>query len=359
MESLITYFSVFFISTLCLNEGRKKYNAINFWSLIGLSVLVVFAAGRYHVGTDCNTYIHMFERYAMQPWYQILQSGEILFCATAKICYTLGGRVLTWGVFAGMTIIPIYLTIHRHYPKLYGFAAFFAFMSLYYAVSFNITRQFIAIAFVVWGMKYVFENKLIPFLLIIVLASGFHLSALVAGLMWFLWDHKRNEPINGQKKVILLIVITIVIFGYQEAITYVTERVSVLGNYVSYAEISTRGQNRDFYLNVVELVVLLLLKAKMKIEDERIEVMYSLLIISVLIGFTGFTHPQVKRLAYYYAVPAKMILFGYLPNCFTENSKKLSVALVCIYTAAYFVLTAYILGESNLIPYQFDLFSAW
>lgn len=359
MGSLITYLSIFFTSTLCLNEGRKKYNAINLWSLIGLSILVVFAAGRYHVGTDCNTYIHMFERYALQPWSQILQSGEVLFCATAKICYTLGGRVLTWGVFAGLTVIPIYLTIHRYYPEVYGFAALFAFMSLYYAFSFNITRQFIAIAFVVWGMKFVYENKLLPFLLIIVLATGFHLSAPVAGLMWLLWDHKRNEPIDGQKKAILLITITLIIFGYQEAIGYITSRVSILENYASYAEVSTRGQNRDLYLHIVELVVLLLLKGKMKIEDKRVEVMYSLLIISVLIGFTGFTHPQVKRLAYYYAVPAKMILFGYLPSCFTENSKKLAVALVCLYTAAYFILTAYILGESNLIPYQFDLFSAW
>ena len=359
MGSLITYLSIFFTSTLCLNEGRKKYNAINLWSLIGLSILVVFAAGRYHVGTDSNTYIHMFECYTLLPWSKILQSGEVLFCASAKICYMLGGRVLTWGVFAALTVIPIYLAIHRQYPELYGVAAFFSFLSVYFAFSFNITRQFIAVALIVWGMKYVFENKLIPFLLVIVLASGFHLSAPVAGLIWFLWDHKRNEPINGQKKAILLITITIFIFGYQEAISYITGRVSLFESYASYADISTRGQNRDLYLHIVELVVLLLLKGKMKIEDKRIEVMYSLLIVSVLIGFTGFTHPQVKRLAYYYAVPAKMILFGYLPNCFTENSKKLAVALVCIYTAAYFTLTAYILGESNLIPYQFDLFSAW
>lgn len=359
MGSLITYLGVFFSSTLCLNEGRKKYHIINLWSLIGLSILFVFAAGRYHVGTDCNTYIHMFERYALEPWSQILQSGEVLFCATAKICYMLGGRVLTWGVFAGMTVIPIYLAIYKQYPELYGFAAFFSFMSLYFAFSFNITRQFIAVAFVVWGMKFVFENKLIPFVLTIILATGFHLSAPVSGLIWFLWDHKKNEPINGRKKAILLIAITIFVFGYQEVITHITGQVSILGNYAAYAETSARGQNRDLYLHIAELIALLLLKAKMRIEDERVEVMYSLLIISVLIGFTGFTHPQVKRLAYYYAVPAKMILFGYLPNCFTENSKKLAVALICIYTSAYFTLTAYILGESNLIPYNFDLLSAW
>lgn len=359
MGSLVTYLSVFFASTLCLNEGRKKQNAINLWSFIGLSTLVVFAAGRYHVGTDCNTYIHMFERYALLPWSQILQNGEVLFCITAKLCYMLGGRVLTWGVFAGLTIIPVYLAIFSQYPKLYGFAAFFSFMSVFFAFSFNITRQFVAVALIVWGMKYVFENRLIPFLLIIILASAFHLSAPVAGMMWFLWDHKRNSPIVGQKKFLLLVTIAIIVFGYQEIISYITGHVSSLEYYAYYADTSTRGQNRDLYLHIAELVILVLLKRKMKVEDERVEVMYSLLVISVLIGFTGFTHPQVKRLAYYYTVPAKTILFGYLPNCFTQNSKKLVVALVCIYTAMYFTLIAYILGDSNLIPYRFDLFSAW
>lgn len=359
MGSLLIYFGAFAIGALFLNEGRKKSGPINLWSIIGLFVLIMLAAGRYHVGTDYNTYIQMFERYASQPWIQVFTSGEVLFVATAKVCYTLGGRVLTWAVFAGLTVIPIYLTIYRQYPKLYGVAAFFSFLCFYYAFSFNITRQFIAIALIVWGMQFIFKNKLLPFLFVIVLATGFHLSAPIAGLVWFLWDHKRNEPINRQKQIVILIAITVIVFGYQEVITYVTGNISLLENYASYANTSTRGQNRDLYLYIVELFMLLFLKGKMRSNDSRVEVMYSLLVISVLIGFTGFTHPQVKRLAYYYSVPAKLILFGYMPTCFTENSKKISVALICVYAAAYFILTAYILEEANLIPYQFDLFSAW
>lgn len=357
MGSLLIYFGVFAVGALFLNEGRKKSRGINLWSIIGLFVLIMFAAGRYHVGTDYNTYIQMFERYASQPWTQVFSSEEVLFVAIAKICYTLGGRILTWAVFAGLTVIPIYWTIYKQYPKLYGVAAFFSFLCFYYAFSFNITRQFIAIALVIWGMQFVFKNKLLPFLIVIVLATGFHLSAPIAGLVWFLWDHKKNESVSSQKRVVILIVVTIIVFGYQEVITYMTGHISVLGDYASYANTNTGGQNRDLYLYIVELAILLLLKGKMRCNDSRVEVMYSLLIISVLIGFTGFTHPQVKRLAYYYSVPAKLILFGYAPTCFAENSKKVSVVLICMYAVAYFVLTAYILGEAHLIPYHFNLFA--
>lgn len=358
MGSLLVYFGVFAIGALFLNEGRKKSGAINLWSIIGLFVLIMLAAGRYHVGTDYNTYIQMFERYASQSWTQVFTSSEILFVATAKVCYTLGGRVLTWAVFAGLTVIPIYLTIYRQYPKLYGVAAFFSFLCFYYAFSFNITRQFVAIALVIWGMQFVFKNKLLPFLLVITLATGFHLSAPIAGLVWFLWNHKKSEPIGRQKQVFILIMITVIIFGYQQVITYVTGNISLLENYSSYADTSTQGQNRDLFLYIAELAILLFMKGKMRSNDSRVEVMYSLLIISVLIGFTGFTHPQVKRLAYYYSVPSKLILFGYLPTCFTENSKKISVVLICFYAVVYFILTAFVLGQANLMPYQFDLFSA-
>lgn len=359
MDSVLLYIGIFFLASVFLNEGKKRYGSINIYAFIGLCILVVFAAGRYHVGTDCHTYIHMFERYAVMPWSEILTSGEVLFCAVAKICYMQGGRVLTWAVFALLTALPVYLTVSRQYQKSYAFAAFFSFLSIYFAFSFNITRQYIAVAFIVWGMKFVFENKLVPFVLVVLFATGFHLSAPIALMMWFLWDHKMDAPISGRKRILLLIGITLVIFVYQEVITYVTSNISMFESYASYTETSTRGQNRDLYLYIAELVVLLLLRPRMNVDDERVEVMYSLLIISVLIGFTGFTHPQIKRLAVYFAVPAKTVLFGYLPNCFTENSKWLSSVLICIYAAAYFILVAYVLGESHLIPYQFDLYSAW
>lgn len=357
MSSLIIYISIFWMAALCLNEGRKY--KFHLWGIAGLSLLIIFSAGRYHVGTDCNTYINIFERYVTLSWTEVMEDGDVLFSLIAKLCYTIGGRVLTWGVFAALILLPIYMTIKREYPDLYAFPAFFSFLALYYAVSFNVTRQFVAVALVVWGMKYVFENKFIRFAIVVLVATGFHTSAPIALMIWFLWDHKRNMSIRGFKKVVFFIIITLIVFKYQDVINYVTSNISTLESYSSYAEESSRGKNRDIYFHIFELSALLLLKTRMNIDDERIEVMYSMLIISVLIGFTGFSHPQVKRLAYYYSVPATIVLFGYAPYGFTKNSRTIASLLMCIYAIAYFTLTAYILGQANLIPYRFDLFSAW
>lgn len=207
-------------------------------------------------------------------------------------------------------------------------------------------------------MKFVFQNRVIPFLLVVIVATGFHVSAPIAFLVWFLWDHKRNCAVKGRKKIVILIGVAILVFLYQSVIEFFTSNVDVLSSYASYAETSTRGQNRDLYLNLLELAVLLFFKRFLS-EDEKNDFMYSLLIISVMIGFTGFLHPQVKRMAYYFSMPSKLVLLGNLQYGFTKNSRMGARVLICVYVVAYFILTIYILGESNLIPYRFDLFSEW
>lgn len=147
-------------------------------------------------------------------------------------------------------------------------------------------------------------------------------------------------------------------FFYQNALEFLSSHVTFLSTYEGYAEISTRGQNRDLYVHIIEWVIIYFLQKHME-EDKAVVMMINMLTISVLIGFTGFTHPQVKRMAYYFEMPAKLVLAGYLPYAFSERSRWLAKFMICLWFFALFVLSAYILGEANLIPYRFDLFSAW
>lgn len=360
MTSLIVYFGVFIIGTYFICKGTLYKNTFNILCIIGILILIIFAAGRYHVGTDMNTYMNIFTRYSSYTWSEFFSNvdGDLLYAIIAKITYSLGGRVLTWGTFATLIILPVYIALRKQYPEASMGAAFFAFLCFYFSVSFNITRQFIAVAIIFWGLKFVFQNRLILFLIVIAVATGFHASAPIAFFVWFLWDHRNNCPINGYRKIILLVGVAVIVLLYQYAIEFVANNIDALSSYATYAETSTHGRNRDLYLYLLELIALLLLK-KYLCEDEKIDFMYCLLIISVMIGFTGFLHPQVKRMAYYFSLPSRLVLFGNMHYAFTENSRIYVKLIICVYVAAVFVLTAYILGESNLIPYRFDLFSEW
>lgn len=357
MLSLITYFSVFGISSIMIANKKNK----KIFVLLGIITLIMFAAGRYHVGTDMQTYTNIFVRYSDMSWQNFFANidSEFLFGGIAKLTFESGGRVLTWGVFAALIVIPTYLALKNDYKDLYIGVAFFIFCISFYATSFNVTRQFIAVALVFWGIRFVYQNRIISFILTIVVATGFHSSALVAILIWLLWDHKNNQALRGSKRLIFFILIAMAVFGFQEIIIFLSKHISLLSSYSGYAETSLRGQNRDLYVSIFELVFIFLLERKQIKFNDKMSFMFSLMIIATLIGFTGFLHPQVKRNAYYFIMPARLVLWGYLPYRFKTNSRKIAKGLICIYFMALFVFTSYILGDGNLIPYNFNLFSPW
>lgn len=360
MISVAIYLFVFATVAYFIEKSSKYEKSINFYSILSIGILILFAAGRYHVGTDCNTYINMFERYSSYAWKDLFSNldSDILFTLIAKITYMRGGRVLTWGVFAALTIIPVYVALKKQYSELAIGISFFIFLVAYFSISFNITRQFIAVAFIFWGIKYIYENKIFQFLLVILFALGFHQSAFVGCALWFFWDHKNSCAIKGKRLIITLLVTTIAVFSYQEIITFLTLKVDSISSYSVYAELSNRGQNRDLIIYIIELMIILFLVNYQK-KDAKVDFLVNILIVSVLIGLTGFSHPQVKRLAYYFAMPARVVLFGYLQYSFTERSRKLAGIIICGWFLAIFILTTYVLGEANLLPYRFDLFSAW
>ena len=361
MESVAIYLGVFLIGTMFLKQGTHYRKTINIMSVIGLMIIILFAAGRYYVGTDCVTYNNIFARYAAYDWKTFFQitNAELLFALVAKVTFSAAGRVLTWGAFAALTVVPVYYTLKEEYPHVSFGVAMMVFLISFYTTSFNVTRQFVAVAIVFWGVKYVYNNRFVPFALSVVIASGFHQTAIIAILLWFLWDHKTHCAIIGWRRVCFLIGITLVIIFYQNVIEYLSSNISSFDKYESYTEISDRGKNRDLIVSIVEMVVLFLFRNPICNKDKRNDFLYSLLIISVLIGFTGFTHPQVKRIAYYFAMPSTVVLFSYLPTCFRNESRVVSKILIIGWFAGLFILTAYILGQANLIPYRFDLFSPW
>lgn len=360
MTSVIIYISVFAVSSYLVSKSEYK-SKLTISALLGLAMLILLAAGRYHVGTDMSTYNHMFTRYKYMSWSSVFSKidSEVLFIAISKFTFTLGGRVLTWGTLAALTALPVYFALKDQYQEISMGVSYFVFCVSFYVTSFNVTRQFIAVAFVFWGLKYVYNDKFLPFLITIVVASGFHTSALISVALWFMWDHKNHCALKGSKRIMLIVGVAAVAYFYQDVISFFSSNFSTFENYSNYAETSLRGKNRDLIVSIFECIVVYVIGNRKMKEDPVFDFMFCMLLVSTLIGFTGFSHPQVKRSAYYFYLPATLVISSYLPKCVEKKYVFITKALICIYFAFLFILTAYILNQSDLIPYHFDLFSPW
>lgn len=360
LTSTIIYLLVFAVASWMLGHKAqlKKINVIN---ILGLLLLILFAGGRYHVGTDCSTYLQIFARYASYSWKALFENveNEWLFVILAKFTYQWGGRVLTFSAFAALTVVPVYFALRREDISKFNITlAMYVYSCIYFATSFNVMREMVAVAIVFWGMKYVYENKFLSFLIVVGIAFGFHLSAFAAILLWFLWDHKRNRGISGVKQFALCVFVAICVMGYQEIIVSMSSY-DIFSQYAEYAEMSDIGSNRDIYLKILELVAVIFLGKYLSIASSKNKLILSTYIITVLIGLTGFSHPQVKRVAYYFSVVAQLYFFGTIGGYGNIGKKRMLSFMVYAYATVQFILTTYILKQGNLIPYNFDLFSPW
>src|SRR5699024_12644470 len=80
-------------------------------------------------------------------------------------------------------------------------------------------RQQLAIAIVVYSLKYIFDNKLYKFLLFTLLASTFHIIAFIVLPFYFLFHYSKNRLDTKDKyktflRGIMLLCITLFIVSY-------------------------------------------------------------------------------------------------------------------------------------------------
>jgi transmembrane protein EpsG len=156
-----------------------------FWALVSASILVAVAALRWHVGTDYMTYAFLYDGYKATSWgdYSLFSEPGIRILA----------RLASWihddsaVMFALASLVTVGLsvrTIYRHSPM-------FALSVLLYVItgawqgSFNGVRQYLACAIIFAGHRYVIDRKFTKYMLIVILATLFHVSALAMAFLWF------------------------------------------------------------------------------------------------------------------------------------------------------------------------------
>lgn len=357
LSSLVIYILVYVVSAYLLSKTYKNNKLI---VTVGLLIPILFAGCRFKVGTDFWQYMTNFIRWDSLTYSELLKEsgGIVLYKSVCKFAYGLGGRVLTWCVLATLVLIPVYRTLRREYQKIFLGTAIAVFLLTAFTSAFNLSKQYIAVSIVFFGMKYIFDDKFLKFMLCVIIATLFHETAAIALVLWFFWDHKNHISIYGWRRVVIFVSTMIVVFFYREVIIYFSSKFGMFEDFANYAN-DLAANNRDFYVSLFKLVIVLMLSSRLRCRDEKNAFFINLLIVTTLVGMTGFTHPQVKRIAYYFSVPAETVLVGYIPYCFKTEQRNMGAILVVGFYIGLFTLTYYVLGQSHILPYIFDITSAW
>lgn len=182
IPALVTAIIAVFLAYL---DGRVKYHS--YYLLFAFILLTVFLSLGYYWGSDVENYelwYKNFESSSFLWWdfsqYDIITNKEPGFVCINLLCKPIG----YWGMRAVLFVIEntiIYSFIKKHVDKKWYWLAVFVYVfnPNYWVLSSSMMRQWLAMCVVLLGVIFLLRNQYIMFTLLVVLATSFHLTAII------------------------------------------------------------------------------------------------------------------------------------------------------------------------------------
>jgi hypothetical protein len=317
------------------NEKYKYY----FLPLL-LIILILFIGLRYNTGDDFNTYVELFEgslanATSYEVGYLLLNKIFRFFCRN----YYIMQFSITFFV---CTIVYIFISKYSRYRLI----SLFIFVSQFGSHFLMATvRQSLAVAIVVLSIKFIFNKKPLSFLLMVLLASTFHVSA-IAALPLYILNKKINKLV-----LILILLISIFISGYARAIiVFILSIIAVFfsnifPNPLLKVALSYLNPENPYFIlvrsiglyDLVVILFLLILIMRNSEKDSEKNFFINTMVVSVVISNISLGFLALGRLAVYYSI-FNVVTYTYLLRVF--NFKKVQ-ELVIIYAFCLFLFISY------------------
>lgn len=225
--------------------------------------------------------------------------------------------------------------------------SFFLFIGLgFWGNSLNVLRQFIAIAFLIISLSFVFKNKFVYFLMFVIISSFFHLSALSFIVVYPLSKIKVTKIY-----ITIFLSLCIVIFIFSSQI------LSILINLFGYEQhIDRLGDGSG-----VGMLILLLLIATAAIfyrgnalkVDRNFDIYLHILLVGILLNILALEFDLAGRAMIYFTVHNIIIVPTIIYSIKNKFDRNIGVLLIIIGVLYFYIFRLLLIDVSYLVPYRF------
>lgn len=305
--------------------------------------LLVVSAFRYKVGVDYESYVWIF---------QYIEQGksvytEQLYQLLNKSVSLIGGtQYHVFAIASAITLGLIFNTIFKH--SINPSMSIFLFVAMGYLFSsFNILRQYISIAIIFFAVRFIFDNKFLPFLALVMIAILFHKTAVVMIPLFFILrlrlPHSYMLMLGG------------VGMGVSVFRNYIIDKL-VLVFYPQYYG-TDLIQPLSIYEMVYYLVVLgglaiicYLCKEKYFTSDKNL-ILYNALMLSLLCYTCFYFVPEINRIVIYFELFV-IILIPELLNSVDKRYKLILNILIVLFFLLFMIVSIGLVGRFDVLPYR-------
>lgn len=324
------------------NNLRKK-NSFKNKVLVFLSALpmILVASLRYDVGQDyMYTYVPYFRRISGHVSYRKL---EPIYHAINLLVHRFSDDyVWVFAICAVIFIGFVYLSIIKDspYPEL---SVFLLIGTTYYFIFLNGMRQMVGVSICLFSLRFIEKRQLIPFLICILAAMGFHTSCMVFALFY---------PIKGCKFNIKWIAgITVIVIFIAGFLADKINEIVMLTTYSEYID-SRFDNGEQGYVVLAMNVVLLIFLAVMRKEDKKYQMYLNLQMMAAWIAILAGKVVLISRIRWMFGFPIIIAIPLAIQNMTKREYRIAAYAVIVILYIIYTQYTIGIMNGNNVLPYQ-------
>lgn len=342
LESLFFYIIVYLVSAFLLYISKE--NVLFFF--LSVAVVSVLAGLRGNVGTDYVNYSYMYEQFIdanLLVFVRNFSGSSIGLLFLAKIANLFGGVHVFFGLIGACVALPAFYYIKLKFRGNDIFIAAFIFLCTVFTSGLNISKQCVAISFVILSSYYVEKNKYVKYFFCIGVAVMFHITAICA-LPIFLMFKKHNKFSLLRVFIVVLVLLSML---------FINKILSILGGkFEAYIEYDGGVSNRILLLNIAMLVFFFLLRKQAKKQSSNYGDYLYVFFIGCILLLLGFSSPYIKRIALYFT-SFDFVLLTLSTRVLKEKERVVFRLGAFTYSISLFILTFFVLGHSDVIPYTF------
>lgn len=320
---------------------KEQPFAVKIFLFLTAAMLIFVAGCRYYVGTDYGAYYKGLTIYAphFEEALRTFDEPGLPLIARIVSWFTDDGAYIIFACSC-LTIGIFLITIYR-YENSYLMTSLL-FLFLQWNGTFNAVRQCFAAAILFCGHRFIYDKKLWKWLLTVLLAACFHISAVIMAVLYFLLRNKVRL-----RNVLLLAIGTyIVSANYDTVFSFVgllKDKDMVLDTYATTTVNALR-----ILVSCSPAIACLILYYKKELSEEQTFYMNSLVIHAAAM-VAASNSAYLARIGIY-TTPFVVVA---LPKLFrTENKvleRILRIGIVVLYAIFFYVETS---GSKSLSNFQ-------
>ncbi|MFB8605550.1 EpsG family protein [Enterococcus casseliflavus] len=341
----IYIFSILTCILMMCFANKKSYREKKYVCIV--SSILIIISGLRNVGTDVINYKNYFEILDFYNFGNSLyERGYYLINKIVQISFNDFQYVLIFTSLFIILLITKTIVDFSVYPLL----SLFFFITLYfYFTSFNLVRQYIAMAIVFASIKYIIEKKLCRFIFIIIFASFFHSTSLF--FIPFYWIARKKMPdVYYWLVFIATLVLTIFIPLIINIVSFIFPRLSY------YSDYSLEGASANFAFVVTSITFICakILFKKLIIIDGNANLYMNFVFYASCFSILSRNNIIFFRISSYFYI----FIILLIPIIYKSLTKNLKFLFLFYMIPASTIYMCYLIMNNNagVYPYDFSVF---